>query len=142
MLLSDTGLGRFHLGRVRLGEQRDQLVLVGPLPVLDLGLLGQGLEVAHLHGCDMVAEELLLESELLGVRFKQFLGQVRAPGNSLFGFLHRRQKIGIAGRCFRHHHLGGRLIKGLFGLFERLLLRRLDSLLFGLFGHFLSGGFL
>jgi len=50
----DAGLGGLDLGRVGLRKQSDQFVLVRPLPVLELCVLGQGLEVAHLHGRDLI----------------------------------------------------------------------------------------
>ena len=56
VLRFDAGLGGLDLGRVGLRKQSDQFVLVRPLPVLELGVLGQGLEVADLHGRDLVLE--------------------------------------------------------------------------------------
>ena len=75
MFRFDAGLGGLDLGRVGLRKQSDKLVLVRPLPVLELGVLGQGLEVADLHGRDLVLEKLFLEGELLGVPFEHFLWQ-------------------------------------------------------------------
>ncbi len=58
---------RLHRGRIGLGKDRDQLVLVGPLPVLELGLLGQVLERGGLERRHLIVEELLLEQDFLGL---------------------------------------------------------------------------
>jgi hypothetical protein len=43
----DADLNRLDFRGVGLGEERGQLVFVGPLPILDLGLLGERLELCR-----------------------------------------------------------------------------------------------
>ncbi len=79
---------RLHRGRVGLGKDRDQLVLVGPLPMLELGFLGQVLELGGLERSNLIVEELLLEENFLGLGSEQLLGQTGASGKHRFGILH------------------------------------------------------
>ena len=66
--------------------------------MLEIGLLGQGLEVADLHGRDLVVEEILLEGDLLGVGLEEFLGQSCSPGERRFRLLDGGQEVGVSQR--------------------------------------------
>ena len=62
--------------------------LFGPLPVLELGFLGQVLELGGLERRDLIVEELLLEENFLGLGLEQLLGETGASGKCSFGILH------------------------------------------------------
>ena len=70
----DAGLNRLDFRRVGLGEERGQLVFVGPLPILNLGLLGERLELRRFQLADLILEELFLEGDFLAVGRQQILG--------------------------------------------------------------------
>ena len=70
----DAGLNRLDFRGIGLGEERGQLVFVGPLPILDLGLLGERLELRRFQLADLVLEELFLEGDFLAVGRQQILG--------------------------------------------------------------------
>lgn len=142
LLFLDAGLGRLHLGRVGLGEEGDQLVLVRSLPVLEIGLLSQGLEVADLHGRDPIVEELLLEGDFLDVCLEEFLGQSGSPSEPRFCFLNGGQEVCVSRRLLGHDYLRGRLLEGVFLFLECFFLGVLDRFLLGLLGQFLAGGIL
>ena len=50
----DAGLNRLDFRRAGLGEERGQLVFVGPLPILNLGLLGERLELRRFQLADLI----------------------------------------------------------------------------------------
>ena len=70
----DAGLNRFDFRGIGLGEERGQLVFVGPLPILNLGLLGERLELRRFQLADLILEELFLEGDFLAVGRQQILG--------------------------------------------------------------------
>jgi len=121
------------LGRVRLREQRDEVLLVSPLPILDLGGLDEVLQRGSVHRRELVLKDLLLERQLLRHESEVFLREAGSHGERDFGVMHRRHERGELVRPGGENDLAHLLFNENFALLEG----GLGGFLFGLLRQFL-----
>ena len=138
----DAGLNRLDFRGIGLGEERGQLVFVGPLPILNLGLLGERLELRRFQLADLILKELFLEGDFLAVGSEQLLGQIGAAGNRLFRLGNRVEEILVAGRRVGNDDGLGGVFEGRFLFQDQLLFGLVDCLFLDRLGHVGTGFFL
>ena len=109
------------------------------MPILDLGLLSECLELGRFQLSDLVLEELFLEGDFLAVGREQLLGQIGAAGNSLFRLGNRVEEILVAGRRVGNDHCLCGVFEGRFLFLDQLLLGVRDRLLLDGLGHVGTG---